>query len=1674
YLWGPAGQTTQSINGLSVGTYTLNVTDANGCTDALSGNVIQDDSQPPAALCQDATVYLTPSGTATISATAVNAGSTDNCGIASLVVSPNVFTCAEVGPNPVTLTVTDVNGNTATCNATVSVLDTVAPTAVCQDLTVTLDANGTATVSIAEVDNGSFDNCGVQNITLSPNSFSCSDLGANTVQLQVTDFGGNTSFCNATVTVVEDTDPQAVCQDITVSLGASGTVSVNGSQVGSGSTDNCGVADITVSPADFTCADIGINPVTVNVVDANGNTASCTANVTVVDDLAPSAVCQDVSVYLDQNGSAAVSVAQVDGGSSDNCAIAGLSASPTDFDCADLGPQSVQLTVTDVNGNQSLCTATVTVVDTLAPTAICQDVTVQLDQNGAATVLAADVDNGSFDNCGSVTVSISPNSFDCTVSSPGQVELTVTDAAGNSSTCSATVNLLENTPPTAVCQDATVQLDEFGNASISATDVDGGSFDNCGIADLSVNPATFDCSNLGENTVTLTATDASGNSSVCTATVTVQDVLPPVAVCQDISIQLDANGLASVSANAVNNGSTDNCGISNISVSPNEFNCQSLGITPVTLTVTDINGNSSTCTANVDVLDTIPPTAICEDVTVELDIDGNATITANQVNNGSADACGVATITLDNTNFDCTQLGVNVVELTVTDNNGNASTCAANVTVVDVTDPAAVCQSITVYLDESGEVTVSAIDVDAGSTDNCAVADLQLSQTAFTCSDLGQGFVTLTVSDASGNADDCVAVLTIVDTVAPAITGCPADITVVPESSDCSPMVVWTEPAAADNCSATMSSNFTSGDDFPVGSTTVTYTAIDPSGNTTTCTFIVTVVPSEVMVSLSSPQFACGYNISCNGADDGQATATVSGGCEPYQFVWSGGQTTQTATNLSAGQQILTVTDANGTQVTDTIVLTEPTMLTIDSLSVLQYTGGSNVSCPEANDGGIELAVSGGASCVAYDFQWSGPAGFVSGEKDIVDLAAGSYTVVVTDANGCSLSQTTQLIAPDPIQLQSFPTTYNGFNISCFGLADGFINLEVASGVPPYDYAWSNGQSTQDIGQLIAGNYTVVVTDANGCEATLSEELIQPTQLDVQPTDTIPVNCAGGSDGQFSVLVTGGVPGYNYAWSNGDTDAVLNAIGAGTYQVVVSDNNGCQDSISLVMVAPDSIAVQVLSVVDATCFGDDDGSATIQATGGVGPYSYLWPSVAQTGQTATELDAGQYIFEVTDANGCEVSGVVEVSSPAVVTLLTSNDTTICPNTPVTLFAEASGGGGTYLITWENGEGFGQSFQTFITQTENISVIAVDQNGCSSAPNSVIVQTYNDVIADFDFNVVDQCTVPATTEFTNNSTNASTFSWSFGNGESSNQFQPSMSYDSAGVYPVTLTVVSTDGCSDSVTAPVTIFPLPQAGFNIPFPDGCYPILVPFYQQSSGANTYFWDFGDGQTSDEPNPFHFYEEPGAYTVSLIVTSQFGCTDTLTVDTAVYAYPQPTADFIPIMLSAPEPGSEFTFINNSQGASGYLWNFGSGDFSELFEPIYDYPEHGTYTIVLRAYNEFGCVDTATAAVTVELTSGLFVPNAVAIGEPGEAGVFLPKGDGLGQYHVWVFDLWGNLLWESTELVDGSPAEAWDGRYKGRLVPQGSYTWKVEATFKDGIPWEGMEQPFGKSKTVGSVTVLY
>ncbi|RME07076.1 MAG: hypothetical protein D6816_07040, partial [Bacteroidetes bacterium] len=351
----------------------------------------------------------------------------------------------DVNANIVVLTIEDSALRTDTCQAVVTVVDTIKPVAQCLNVTVELDANGEGSITTDDVfdDVNSSDNCGdPYPVFVTPSTFDCDDIGANTVTLQIIDLNGNTQICAATVTVEDNIAPEVTCKNTNVTLNSQGQASIQPIQVYSSASDNCSsnVALVSVSPSSFGCANVGATPVTLTVKDSEGNTSTCTATVNVNDNVDPSAVCKDVTVALDANGEASISVSDVDDGSSDNCNINSMSLDVTDFDCDDVGANTVTLTVSDDNGNTDSCTATATVEDNTAPDAQCQDFTTDLDPDGNYTLLPSDIDNGSSDACG-LSLSVSPSQFSCANSGANTVTLTATDDNGNTATCTATVTI---------------------------------------------------------------------------------------------------------------------------------------------------------------------------------------------------------------------------------------------------------------------------------------------------------------------------------------------------------------------------------------------------------------------------------------------------------------------------------------------------------------------------------------------------------------------------------------------------------------------------------------------------------------------------------------------------------------------------------------------------------------------------------------------------------------------------------------------------------------------------------------------------------------------------------------------------------------------------------------------------------------------------------------------------------------------------------------------------------------------------------------------------------------------------------------------------------------------------------------------------------------------------------
>lgn len=748
-------------------------TDADGNTGNCNFTVTVNDITAPTAQCvQNFTVELDEYGNGpnTFTAAEMDGGTFDDCGNFTLSIDPPSFPSNGVDcshtfiPKTYTLTAQNANGLSTTCTVEVTTIDVTAPIVTCKDATVVLDGSGSATITNNDIEQGSFDACAITSKSIDLVEFDCSHIGQNTVTLTVSDAGGNSASCTSTVTIQDGDTPTVECENAIVDLGANGTATIGVPDIEFSSFDPCGIVSKTLSQTTFTCADLGTNTVTLTVTDLGGLSSSCVATV-FVNDIMPATVnCKTANLEVGVNGTATLDVMAIDDGSFDNCSISVREVFPNTFTCADLGVQSVVLSIIDAEGNIASCNSTVTVTDATQPTVTCKDATVVVDASGSVTITEDDIEQSSFDACAITSKSIDLTEFDCSNVGQNTVTLTVNDASGNSTSCTSTVTVQDGGLPTVGCKNATVNLGADGTATIEVPAVEWYSFDLCGIVSKSLSQNTFTCADLGSNSVTLTVTDVGGLTSSCDAFVNVKDVMPATAICKTSTVEIGTNGTGTLDAIDIDDNSFDNCTIASRTASPNSFTCADIGSQSVELIIIDGKGNTSSCTTMVTVEDNLAPQVSCQDVTKSLNASGNAVVTPGQFSASVSDNCVGVTLSLNQNFFTCAEIGTHVMTLTATDDHGNSNTCSATLTLVDDLGPTVACQDITISLDGTGNASISTTDIFDlnNSSDNCsAVTPIGISQSGFDCTHIGTNNVVLTAQDDSGNTETCTATVTV-------------------------------------------------------------------------------------------------------------------------------------------------------------------------------------------------------------------------------------------------------------------------------------------------------------------------------------------------------------------------------------------------------------------------------------------------------------------------------------------------------------------------------------------------------------------------------------------------------------------------------------------------------------------------------------------------------------------------------------------------------------------------------------------------------------------------------------------------------------------------------------------------------------------------------------------------
>jgi hypothetical protein len=400
---------------------------------------------------------------------------------------------------------------------------------------------------------------------------------------------------------------------------------------------------------------------------------------------------------------------------------------------------------------------------------------------------------------------------------------------------------------------------------------------------------------------------------------------------------------------------------------------------------------------------------------------------------------------------------------------------------------------------------------------------------------------------------------------------------------------------------------------------------------------------------------------------------------------------------LPAGNYSVTVTDASGCQRVNMVVVNQPSPVTIT------VSGTNNVACSGGNNGSATISVTGGTP--GYTYLWS-PSGGTNSTAS--GLTAGVYTVTVTDMNGCTSNTSVSIFQPNT----PMSATFNQINASCFGSSTASISATPMGGTPPYSYFWSPvGATTATISNLGAGTYYVTISDANNCTYSNSVTISQPVGLQLTPSITNAV--CGAATGSATINVSGGLQPYTYQWSPGNmtTQTITNAA-SGAYYVTVSDNNGCTQSIIILIEETGGVSVDITGIQNVTCYGANNGSATATATGGTPPYTYSWSPYGGNGPTATGLGAGVYVVSVTDINGCIG---VEMTNPAITQPQNISITTTQNN--ITCYG-ANNGNATITVTGGT-PGYTYVWSTTAAVSPNISGLAqgihsvtvTDLNGC---------------------------------------------------------------------------------------------------------------------------------------------------------------------------------------------------------------------------------------------------------------------------------------------------------------------------------------------------------------------------
>lgn len=801
----------------------------------------------------------------------------------------------------------------------------------------------------------------------------------------------------------------------------------------------------------------------------------------------------------------------------------------------------------------------------------------------------------------------------------------------------------------------------------------------------------------------------------------------------------------------------------------------------------------------------------------------------------------------------------------------------------------------------------------------------------------------------------------------------------------------------------------------------------DQTGNRDTLS-VTLLDPPAVTISLDSVRL-----VNCNGAADGYIEVSGGGGTPGYTYSLDGVnfQPGGIFTGLAPAVYIVRVMDANGCRDSLTVPITEPPVLNLNVL------GTGNPTCNGAATGTIVVFAQGGT--LGYQYTVDGvnwqPTGTFNG------LPAGMYNVIVEDTNGCR--DTLPITLTQPPALQVVVDSVRG------SLCDnGYLELSGSGGTPGYIFAVGNGafQAFNIFTGVPSGLIWVHVMDASGCRDSLQINVPVDPPIVINPV-VVDIRCNGSTDGSVTINATGGFPGYTYS----DDGIAFQAgnfwggLGPGTTWYYVMDQNGCVDSLQVTVNEPPVLTVNAASMQGVSCNGGTDGSVTLAGAGGTPAYEFSLDGVTYAASgTFSGLAPGTYTGFVRDVNGCVGMVSFTVTEPAPIGL------TLNSATPISCFGgsngiiDLSGSGGTAPYEYSFQGGAFQPSAVFTgLSAGTYQMIIRDANGCTDTLPVTLAEPL-ELLATVASQSDESCTGFADGQVDISvGGGASPYLLSVDNGPT--QSGTTFGNLSAGAHTVNIT--DGNGCTTSLSVTIGAGTAPIAGFVPDYVPCARPIEVSFTNQSQGAVTYFWTFGDGNDSSATDPIHTYATTGTYDVTLVATDANGCVDTATQQLVFADFPVAAFGSNPALPAIVDVDAEIQFSNQSLNAVSWLWEFGDGSSSGLENPVHAWAEPGEYCVTLWAFSAEGCVDSIVQCPIRVIETNLFVPTA-----------FTPNGDGLNDvfeivttaifddYQLQVFSRWGELIFQSREVQD-----FWTGEYHGKMASEGTYVYRIIATTATG-----------------------